>query len=1018
MEEFMNIRVTNRGCLQSHTDIIPYEENDDLKKYKKSGYCVPLSGDWKFSFYEHILSVPENFYEYDYDYETWDDIDVPSCWQMRGYGLKQYINNRYPFPADPPYVPMENNVGCYRREFEIPQNFEGKKVHILFDGVCSAFHVWVNGNDAGFSQGSHMPSEFDITEYIQEGKNVLAVKVYQYSFASYLECQDMWRFNGIFRGVYLIAKECCEFYNIETNASLDETGENGEIQVVFSMTNPSEAYIIRLSLEYKGKCIAEKMVQADKKVSCHIAVEKPYKWTAETPDLYQLKTELIKDGKIAEIYYVNIGFRKIEIRGNKFLVNGQPIKIKGVNHHDTSPDNGYTMSPELIEKDIMLMKQHNINAVRTSHYPPDTYLLDMCDKYGIYVIDEADLETHGGMFVGEWNCIADDDNWKALHIDRAERMVKRDINHPSVIMWSIGNESGEGKNHAAMAEYIKKYDPTRPVHYECAKREYNKTYFDVYSEMYPELGVCEEYAKKEGELKPMFLCEYAHSMGNSPGALKEYMDLFYKYDRMMGGCIWEWADHGIVEKNSEGKPCFRYGGDYGGWLNDGNFCCDGLCFPDRTPHTGMLHMKNIFGPVDIKAYHGYGSVELINRYDIINLDNILLEWELTENGEPAQSGTMGLPQIRPHQSGMITILYDEACIKSDKEYFLNMYFKTKTDSEGIPKGYEVCRRQIKISGVPQYTEKSVDAEGVIKTVDAQDRVIICGENFSVNFSKIKGTITDYIYEGKQLIKIGPIFNIFRPMMDNDWCFGNDDGFFKIWENAGIDHIHQYVREVIVEKSDNQSTEIICRAILATPSFKPMFEIVYTWDIFADGRMSVKLDITPREYKAGENIPFVPKLGTQSVLPDNMDNVQWYGRGPIESYSDKNDAALVGKYSMNIDDLFENHINPQENGNRSEVRWVNISDKSGYGLHFSGDRPMNFSARFYTDKELNKKKHSDELERISDCIFNFDYETAGVGTGSCGPKTLDKYRVRLRKVSFNINIKPIKTKNRVKKEEIV
>lgn len=1002
MREFIDVSSVGKGLFYKHADIIPYDN-------KATDNIMSLNGIWKFKFHEHVLKVSENFPNFEYDDEKWDDTEVPSCWQLKGYGKKNYLNDRYPFPVDPPYVPMESEVGCYRKEFYLPDNFEGKNIHLVFNGVCSAFHLWVNGIDIGFGQGSHMPSEFDITDFLQKGRNVLAVKVYQYSFASYLECQDMWRFNGIFRDVYLVAKEKCELYNIELAPELDPRYENGSLEATVSMLNPDSRYSLRMKLKKDEICIQEKEALSGEKVVFRFDVKLPDKWTAETPNLYQVETELIKNGEVVERYFVNTGFRKIEIRNNMMLVNGRQIKIKGVNHHDTTPDKGFVMTKEELERDILLMKQNNINAIRTSHYPPDSYLLDLCDKYGLYVIDEADVEAHGCQSVNNWNMLAEDKDWKNLHIDRAERLIKRDINHPSIIMWSVGNESGEGKNLNAMAEYIKEYDPSRPVHYECAKKDENKEYFDVYSEMYPTLEVCEEYAQRDGDLKPMYLCEFAHAMGNGPGALKEYMDLFYKYDRLIGGCIWEWADHGMLEKNEKGEPCYRYGGDYGDCPNNGNFCCDGLLFPDRKPHSVMQHIKNIFGPIEITNNLGGGKIEIINRYDFQNLENVFLCWELLENGNIVQVGNIDNLEAEPHKRAILIIPYDEKLIEAGREYFLNIYFKSKEKSLWAPEGFELCRHQIEIASA-QIADICAQENIYLgaKTLNIKeypDRIHIFSEKFSMNLSRMEGTITDYEYDGEPLIRRGPVLNIFWPMMDNDWCFGQDEGHFKTWTNAGLDRTRHYVRDVSVTFSGEDMVEIACAAALATPSFMPVFYVTYLYKIASTGEIRVQIDAIPGEYKSGEKLPYIPKIGTQSVLASGMKEVVWYGRGPVDNYQDKKYGTLIGRYKMNISDLFENHIKPQENGNRSEIRWVEVSKNSGAGLFFRSDSLMNFGARFYTDEELATKKHADQLCKTQECIFNFDYKVAGVGTGSCGPKTLEKYRIKPEKTKFNIIITP-------------
>lgn len=1006
MEEYMNISNIGVGLVNHHADMIPYSEACNEYKKEKSNLIILLNGEWKFSFYEYAMSVPEEFSEYEYADDVWKNINVPSCWQMEGYGKKQYVNCRYPFPVEPPYVPLENNVGCYRKEFYLPLDWNGKNIHIVFDGVCSAFKLWVNGKEKGFSQGSHMPSEFDITSLLKPGRNVIAVKVYQYSFASYLECQDMWRFNGIFRDVYLVAKEACELWNIETSSVLDDTYKNAQLTANISLLSPTDEYGVSLQIKDGAKCVGVKEATASQNMKFVFDIEDVKKWSAETPNLYTLEVTLHKNGKTVEIYPIKIGFKKIELKNNMFYINGSPIKFKGVNHHDTHPETGYAMSEADMEKDIVIMKKYNINTVRTSHYPPTSYFLDLCDKYGIYVVDEADLETHGLQNVNDWNKLAEAEEWKALHIDRAERMVKRDINHASVVMWSIGNESGEGKNHTAMYEYIKSYDNSKPVHYEAAKIKENQEVFDVYSEMYPTLEVCEEYAKREGDLKPMFLCEYAHAMGNGPGGLKEYQDLFYKYDRLMGGCVWEWADHGMLEKNEHGEHCYRYGGDYGEWPHDNNFCCDGLCFPDRTPHWGLIHLKNVFGPVEIGEYKGSGAVEIINRYDVLDLSDVYLDWELTENGDVVESGTISDIITPPHGKRIIQVPYNEGLIKESNEYFLNLYFKTKLVTLWADAGYDLCSRQIKLTMENHCLYyKTEHSDEPITVSDLTDRIAIHGNDFSVSFSKISGTIEDYFYKGKSLMKRGPLMNVYWANMDNDWCFGSEDGFTKIWENVGIDQTRHYARSVTICEKNENSVKICCKGVVAAPSLMPILSVEYFYRIYSNGEISIEIESSPGDYKKDSSVPFLPKLGTQSILSEMMENVRWYGSGPIDNYQDKKDGAMIGKYQMKIDELFENHIKPQENGNRGDVRWVAVEDTSGTGILFRGDEPMNFSARHYTDCELAKRRHADELEKIPECIFNFDYRVAGVGTGSCGPKTLEKYRVIPEKTRFKIFIRP-------------
>ena len=974
-KEYTDLQTVGVNVFTKHSDIISKSD-------------ISLNGVWDFHFSENLLSIPDGFEKGNKSESGWTKTDVPSCWQMKGFGTKYYSNTAYIVPFK--YVPNENNVGCYFREFLVPEEWKNKRIHITFNGVCSAFYLWINGEKAGFSQGSHMPSEFDISKYVKIGNNTVAVEVLQYSYATFVECQDMWRMNGIFRDVFLSAKEKCELYNVETN-----TNEN-KINIKLSFLEASSEYSVKVSLEKDGNVIFEETQIIENEINISREIDNVKKWTAETPELYQLKIELIKNGTVVEDYIGNIGFRTIEIKNGVFLINGIAVKLKGVNHHDTHPERGYALTKDDIEKDIILMKQHNINAIRTSHYPPDSYLLDVCDRLGMYVIDEADLESHGCMDVDDFNAIANDKAWEKVHLDRAERLVKRDINHPCVIMWSIGNESGEGVNHNKMVEMIKSYDSSRPVHYEGAKSEEYRRLLDVNSEMYPTLEVCEEYAnKKDG--KPFFLCEYAHAMGNGPGAFQEYIDLFYKYDTIMGGCIWEWADHGIKEKNENGEACFRYGGDYGDWPNSSNFCCDGLCFPDRTPHTGLIHVKNIYAPIRLYEDKFDNGIKIINRYDTNDLSDIYMIWSLLSDGECIAQGRIDDFTINPHEVGKIEFSIPDL---PSGESYLSVFFRQKSPTGWSCADFEICRHQIALSERKKYTFSN-ENDG-IEFAETKKDITVCGRDFSIVFSKISGRIEKYIYKGENLIKLGPRLNVFWATIDNDWNFGSEDGFFRQWERAGLNHIGHYVKDVKICSGNTVKVE----ALLATPSFMPMFSAEYTYSINSSGEIELKITSVPHEYKKNQSISCIPKLGLQFELDEEINNAEWYGRGPFECYPDKKSASLVGKYKMKVDELFENHIRPQENGNRCDIRWVKMTKDNGVGLAFSSNELMNFSARHFTDYELQSKEHSDELVKCKECIFNFDYRIAGVGTGSCGPMTLDKYRVIPEETTFTVFVKPL------------
>ncbi len=975
--DWQNNNVIGRNRLSAHSTLIP------------QGKKHLLSGMWDFYFSQTEIETPDNFYENDFNTSNWDKISVPGCWQFFGYGVKNYTNVAYPFPVEPPYVPNESNVGCYRTFFSYKK--ADKRAILVFDGVCSAYEVWLNGEYVGFSQGSHLPSEFDITALIKDGDNLLAVKVFQYSWASYLEDQDMWRFNGIFRDVYIIDKENCDIEDVFIKTDLDEKYCNARISAEIKMFNPNPGYTIEASLEKETEVIFEKCCVAKPLVLFDEEILNPDKWTAETPDLYILRLKLKKDGKTVSEYKINVGFRKIEIKNRMLLVNGVQVKLKGVNRHDSHPDFGFAVSRGSMLEDITLMKQNNINTVRTSHYPNDPFWLDLCDEYGLYVIDETDIETHGFEITGDISEISDDLNWQPAYLDRAERMVERDKNHPSVIMWSLGNESGCGINQRAMGLWIKKRDNSRPIHYEGAtnglgRKNMPDDFYDVISRMYPDLEACDKIIAEKSD-KPFFLCEYIHAMGNGPGGAKDYQDYIYNNDCMIGGCVWEWADHGIPSEKG-----YKYGGDFGDTPNDGNFCCDGLCFPDRTPHTGLIEYKSVISPV-----HGemntLGKVKLTNKYDFLNLDCLECRWELVRNGKAIQSGIAESININPHESKEIDLPINKSLILSG-EYFLNMRFYTKTASLWVASGFELAAVQL-----PVKTEErklpEISSENVA-FIDSKLEICARGENFEYIISKITGTVKSMKMHGVEYIENGPRLTIYRPPTDNDMHQKAK------WSEAGYDRLRHYVREVRLENK-----KITVKALLAAPYLYPLIHVTYEYLISDNGALTLTADMKVSNIKKSGELPYFPKAGLQLIMPEGFEKVTWYGKGEHDNYPDKENSALVGLYTKSVDDLFENHINPQENGNRGGIRFLKIYDKNGFGLEFASENNFNFSARHYTDENMAQARHTYELCKIKETVVNIDNAVSGIGTGSCGPGVFDKYKVQPADRKFTFCIIPIR-----------
>lgn len=1001
LPDWQNMNVIHRGRVRSHSTFLPFSDSESALSQQRgmSGLFKLLSGEWKFYYSEVEALSPEGFEKPEYDVSGWDNITVPGCWQFFGYGIKNYENTRYQFPVNPPFVPYENAAGCYRTEFCVPEKWDGKKVNIAFEGVCSSFHLWVNGQLAGYGQGSHLPCEFDITPYINTGLNVLAVKVYQWSYSTYLEAQDMWRFNGIFRDVYLVARGEDSIRDIHVNTTFDDDYNNCILDIKAELVLKNNCTLSATLLDKNKKVIYTEEKQAGNETFFSKEILSPEKWSAESPNLYSLLLEL-KKGEVVEAACINVGFRQVEIKNSMLLVNGRQVKLKGVNRHDTNPDLGYTVSLDAMVKDITLMKQYNINTVRTSHYPNDPRWLDLCDVYGLYVIDETDIETHGAGNVGDINRISDDPAWEKLYIDRIERMVERDKNHPSIIMWSLGNESGSGCNHRAMAKWVKSKDTTRPVHYERAGEE---DYVDVFSRMYSTVDYCKEVGERENDPRPFFLCEYAHAMGNGPGSLQDYQDLFYKYDRLIGGCVWEWADHGMRAVDERGNEFFKYGGDFGDWPNSGNFCIDGLCTPDRKPHTGLVNYKKVIQPVnadDVDVING--KVKIANRYDIIGLNHLQGFWALTREGEIIESGLLEDIDVPPHQSKEVTIPFNGENLVGGSEYMINFSFRLKKDTLWAKSGHEVACSQIKLPVKAAKSKLSLGDMEKIQASESKHVIEVKGHNFNVLFCKIEGTVKALAYNGADIINKGPRLNVWWAPTDNDRGFGGH--IEKSWRMAGLDHLKHYVRDAGLKEVNEKYCIVEINASLATPSFLPAFDVKYSYTVFGSGDIVLKTDVTPNNIKYNEPLPDLPKIGLQLMLNKGFDNMQWYGRGPHESYSDRKESALVGLYGGKVEEQFENHIMPQENGNKTDVRWVALTNIRGTGLLIDGEDVINTSARHYTDENLTEAAHTNELKRIDEIVLNIDHLVSGVGSGSCGPQTLEQYRVKPRPTSFTVRFR--------------
>lgn len=1009
MHDWENPEIVHRNRLPARAYTFPYPSAESAATFERgaSPWFALLNGMWKFDYSETPAEAPEGFYGQDFDAGAWDEIGVPSSWQMQGYGRPHYTNVLYPFPVDPPRVPTENPTGSYRRDFDIPASWQDRQIVLRFDGVDSAFYVWVNGRQVGFSKGSRIPAEFDITAYVKPGKNLLAVRVYQWSDGSYCEDQDMWWLSGIFRDVSLIANPKTHISDVRVRTSFDETYTDATLSVHAEIANAASGLTVSAELlNHDGEATSAAVSQ--NAASIDMPVKSPCKWSAERPSLYTLLVNL-KDsaGKVMEVIPVRVGFRQVEMKGGNLLVNGVAIKFKGVNRHEHHPDLGRAVPLETMIEDILLMKRHNVNAVRTSHYCDDPRWYDLCDFYGIYLIDECDLETHGfGVAPMNWQGNpAADPKWEAALVDRMVRMVERDKNHPSVIMWSLGNESDFGINHEAMAKRTREIDPTRPLHYE-GDRQVKVA--DVYSQMYTHIDKVIEFGSNEltpGAEDPAFradipfvLCEYAHAMGNGPGGLLEYWDAIYKYPRLQGGFIWEWVDHGIRRKAADGTEYFAYGGDFGEYPHDGNFVCDGLIFPDRKPSPGLIEYKKVIEPVKVEAIDlKKGRFRLTNRYDFESLDHLRLMWSITEDGETGASHFWEIPSIGPGESAEIEIGYFVPEPTPGTQYYANLSFALAYDLPWAPAGHEVAWAQFKMPIETKAKPIALQDLPPLSIDESATAARFTGPNFEVTFDKVRAVISEWKADGKDMITAGPKLNFWRATTDNDRSWENA----KPWREAGLDHLTHRTDSVEIERLGPGAARITAKVRIAPPIHTRSFACDYTYTVLGNGDIIVEAHGVPE----GDWPNTLPKTGLSMAIPLNLRRVTWFGRGPGESYVDTKQAGRFGRYSADVDGLYTPYVFPQEFGNRMDVSWVSLTDTHGAGLLAIGDPTINFSAMRFTADELEKARHTYKLNPRDEIILNLDYAQNGIGTASCGPGPWEQYLLHPEEFRFSVTLRP-------------
>jgi len=1013
--DWENPRLLHRRREPAHATLLPYADEASALRGERgaSPYYQLLSGVWSFCYAESPHDVPEDFQRESFDAGGWDAIPVPSNWQMHGYGRPNYTNVTYPFPVDPPRVPQENPVGCYRRSFVLPEDWDGHPIFLNFDGVNSAFYVWINGQLAGYSQGAHLPSEFNITSYARPGKNLLAVQVYQWSDGSYLEDQDFWRLSGIFRDVYLFAAPNVHLRDVFARADLSGNYADGVLKTQAVLKNygdqPAYGYTVNARLinsagetavQYTLTSQARLEAGQEAQLEAEVSIKNPGKWTAETPNLYTLLLTLEKttaasnSPEVLEVLSIPVGFRRVEVKDQRLLVNGQAVKLKGVNRHDTHPDFGHAVTLESMTRDVMLMKQHNINTVRTSHYPNDPRWLDLCDRYGLYVVDEADLECHGFAYTN-LNRISDDPEWEPAYLDRAERMIERDKNHPCVILWSLGNESGYGRNHDAMAAWIRARDGSRLIHYEGAQFA---PVVDVVSQMYPTVDHVVEMGrvKAKDDPRPYFMCEYAHAMGNGPGNLKEYWDAVYAHPRLIGGCVWEWVDHSIRQRLPDGREWFAYGGDFGDQPNDGNFCIDGLNFPDRIPHSGLIEYKKVIEPVRVEPTDlAAGKVTISNRYDFLSLSHLNGIWSVTKDGRVIDEGELPYLDTPPHGAITVIIPYQLPPGEPGAEYLLNLSFTHARSTAWALRGFEVAWAQfaLPIKSPPAPVIK-IEAMPRLRISETPHTILLDGEDFQLTFDRWTGTIAAWEHAGLQLVQTGPRLNLWRAPTDNDVHIA------KEWRQAGLDRLMHRIEHVSLAGQRPGAARIEVEATLNAYGVTTRFDCRYTYTIYGTGDVVIETALTP-----GAGLPVLPRVSLQMRLPARFDRFAWYGRGPHESYVDRKESARVGVYGGTVDEQFVPYIFPQENGLKSDVRWATVTDARGMGLCVIGLPLINVTVHHYAVEDLAQARHLHELTRLDDVVLTLDHRHTGLGSNSCGPGPLAQYLLRPQPMTFRVRLAP-------------
>ncbi len=1004
-KHYEDLKVLHENTLPARAYYIPASKRmDNLIEHREASDRMQLlNGNWKFKYFDSIYDVKDPFYETDYDLQGFDEIPVPGLWQMAGYDTHQYTNIRYPFPFDPPYIPQDIPCGAYVHRFDYHKDLDAPKAYLNFEGVDSAYYLWLNGKYVGYDQVSHATGEFDVTEFLREGENILAVLVLKWCDGSYLEDQDKFRMSGIFRDVYILRRpeKAVRDYRITTRI-VDHVAK-----VCFEMDYYEKAETTITIETADGAKVAQGNVADDGKLELELA--RPILWNTENPYLYTLVIETEQ-----EIILDYIALRSLEIKDKVIYFNGQKIKFRGVNRHDSDPETGFAISVDQLKTDMKLMKEHNFNAIRSSHYPNAPYFYQMCDKYGFMVINEADLEAHGPFMLyrkedtdlerfSRWNeKLADDPAWEESILDRVQRMVIRDKNRFCIVMWSMGNESAYGCNFEKALSWTKSYDPYRITQYESAryrnyKESYNYDNLDIYSRMYPSLDEIREYLKKDAS-KPFLLVEYCHCMGNGPGDFEDYFQIIQENDLMCGGFVWEWCDHAIAHgKREDGRTAYSYGGDHGEAVHDGNFCMDGLVYPDRRPHTGLLEYKNVHRPARLVSYDQESGVLTLHNYmDFDDLkDYVEITYEVTQDGLTIQKGKLEDFSVQPHTDATTKL---KIAVKESGKIYLKLMYHLKKQLPLVDKGALLGFDEVLLENqdgrnaraVKWMEDKEEEAEIQVQEGDAE--FVLKGKDFVYTISKRTGLFEQISFAGREYLNHPMELNIWRAPTDNDMYIKSE------WKKAHYDEA--YTRAYKVSVLQNQyGVFVMADASVVAATVQKILDVKISWKISGDGKIATLIDAAK-----DPEFPVLPRFGVRMFLKDKIREAVYFGMGPQESYVDKHRGSYHGLFRSKVADLHEDYIYPQENGSHYDCDFVEVSAGS-FGLAVASDKGFSFNASKYSQEILEKAAHNYELKAADSTLLCLDYAMNGIGSNSCGPQVLEAYQFNETEFKFEFEMVP-------------